>query len=131
MVSRDVWSAICDIVVGLPVYLRGLVNVKVSKTQCFLQCFGRLKWSIKFFLVSAGCQGLTASFLYRYIDIYIYQSEGGTPNGVMKLPGRVMARGVVPARIVCSSFFVLRHRVRERPATHSRPTRDQPKYIVR
>ena len=25
------------------------------------------------------------------------QSEGGTPNGVMKLPGRVMAGGVVPA----------------------------------
>ena len=53
------------------------------------------------------------------------QSEGGDPNGVMKLPGRVMAGGVVPAGGFRFLFFV-RRRVRAPtgPVTHPRPTRD-------
>ena len=53
---------------------------------------------------------------------------GGTPNGVMKLPGRVMAGGVVPARgffsLLYFVFFFLRRRVRATAgtATHPRPT---------
>ena len=36
------WTAIYDIVIELSRYLGGLVNVKVPKTLCFLQCFGQL-----------------------------------------------------------------------------------------
>ena len=36
------------------------------------------------------------SSIYIYIYIYI-RVRVGTPSGVMKLPGRVMAGGVVPA----------------------------------
>ena len=47
-------------------------------------------------------------YIYRFIYLFIniiytfrkhrkFRVRGGTPNGVMKLPGRVMAGGVVPA----------------------------------
>ena len=62
--------------------------------------------------------------------MYYYQSEGGgTPNGVMKLPGRVMAGGVVPAGGFCFWFCFLvfgaptrpgPSRTRDPPATHPR-----------
>lgn len=59
--------------------------------------------------------------LYFFI-MYIYQSERGTPNGVMKFPERVMAGGVVPAGSF--RFFVFAPqrpgptRTRDLPATN-------------
>ena len=49
-----------------------------------------------------GCRGAVAPLP---AITSIYQSEGGTPNGVMKLPGRVMAGGVVPAGFVFLGCF--------------------------
>ena len=46
------------------------------------------------------------------------QSEGGTPKGVMKLPGRVMAGGVVPAGDFFRFFLRRRVQALPRPATH-------------
>ena len=53
--------------------------------------------------------------------LIIYQSEGGgTPNGVMKLPGRVMAGGVVPAGgfFLFSFTFFFCAAASDPPATH-------------
>ena len=63
--------------------------------------------------------------------LVVYKSEGGTPNGVMKLPGRVMAGGVVPAGGFWFLLFSAPPRVglsrtRGPPATHPRPTHDPP-----
>ena len=62
--------------------------------------------------------------------IMIRVRVGGTPNGVMKLPGRVMAGGVVPAGGFCFFFLFLfapprpgPSRTRDPPATHPRLTR--------
>ena len=54
-----------------------------------------------------------------------YQSEGGTPNGVMKLPGRVMAGGVVPAGGFCYLFFFSAS-----PCPGTTQTRDPPATMI-
>ena len=78
--------------------------------------------SVRFHLLFASVRFRlfsVSSVPVQFTAFMMYQSEGGIPNDVMKLLGRVMVGGVLPAGLFCSFCSPLRRvRASAGPATH-------------